>query len=224
MRTSQMNPAPSPDSFHLSFISLVGSAGTVVQAVMAVLALASLVCWTIGFEKLMRYMAFSKHIRLLEQFVEKLPAEADLESWLVTRFQTIAASELRTHGEDLSEFKANIQDSLQAEIASQMRRLQSGLAILATVGSTAPFVGLFGTVWGIMNSFTGIAAAKDTSLTVVAPGIAEALLATAIGLVAAIPAVIFYNLANVYLSNSAQRLSHAASRFAKLCAVGNGAC
>ena len=191
---------------------------------MAALALASLVCWTIGFEKLMRYVAFSKHIQLLEQFVEKLPAESGPASWLVTQFQTIAASEPRTPGEDRSEFKANIQDSLQAEIASQMRRLQSGPAILATVGSTAPFVGLFGTVWGIMISFTGIAAAKDTSLAVVAPEIAEALLATAIGLVAAIPAVIVYNLANVYLSNSAQRLSHAASRFAKLYVLGEDAC
>ncbi len=202
-----------------SFLSLIGNAGVPVQSVMALLALASLACWTIGFEKLMRYVAFSRHIQLLEQFVETLPAESSLASWLVTRFQTIAAVEPRKQGRDLAEFKDNLQESLHAEIACQMRRLQSGLPILATVGSTAPFVGLFGTVWGIMNSFAGIAAAKDTSLAVVAPGIAEALLATAIGLVAAIPAVIFYNLANVYLSNSAQRLYHAASRFAKLYAL-----
>jgi biopolymer transport protein ExbB/TolQ len=94
--------------------------------------------------------------------------------------------------------------------------------LLATVGSTAPFIGLFGTVWGIMNSFTSIAAAKDTSLAVVAPGIAEALLATAVGLAAAIPAVVIYNLANVFLSNNAERLSIAASRYAKICAYGTG--
>ena len=82
------------------------------------------------------------------------------------------------------------------------------------------FIGLFGTVWGIMNSFAGIAAAKDTSLAVVAPGIAEALLATAVGLAAAIPAVIFYNLANVFLSNSAERLAIAAGRYGKTYALG----
>ena len=102
------------------------------------------------------------------------------------------------------------------ETSAQLQRLQSGLPFLATVGSTAPFVGLFGTVWGIMRSFTGIAAAKDTSLAVVAPGIAEALFATAIGLAAAIPAVIFYNQANVSLGRLADRLSAAVVRFAKL--------
>jgi biopolymer transport protein ExbB/TolQ len=81
------------------------------------------------------------------------------------------------------------------------------LSLLATVGSTAPFVGLFGTVWGIMNSFTSIAASKDTSLAVVAPGIAEALLATAFGLVAAIPAVIAYNKLATSLSGIAHRLT-----------------
>ena len=102
------------------------------------------------------------------------------------------------------------------ETSAQLQRLQSGLPFLATVGSTAPFVGLFGTVWGIMRSFTGIAAAKDTSLAVVAPGIAEALFATAIGLAAAIPAVIFYNQANVSLGRLADRLSAAVVKFAKL--------
>ncbi len=90
------------------------------------------------------------------------------------------------------------------------------MPFLATVGSTAPFVGLFGTVWGIMHSFTGIAAAKDTSLAVVAPGIAEALFATAVGLAAAIPAVIFYNQANVALGRVAERLSATVTRFAKM--------
>jgi len=91
----------------------------------------------------------------------------------------------------------------------------SGLPFLATVGATAPFIGLFGTVWGIMRSFTGIAAAKDTSLAVVAPGIAEALFATAIGLAAAIPAVIFYNQANVLLGNVAARMTAAVTKYAK---------
>ena len=102
------------------------------------------------------------------------------------------------------------------ETDAQMQRLQSGLPFLATVGATAPFVGLFGTVWGIMRSFTGIAAAKDTSLAVVAPGIAEALFATAIGLAAAIPAVIFYNQANVLLCSVGNRMTSAVTKYAKL--------
>lgn len=102
-----------------------------------------------------------------------------------------------------------------------MQRLQSGLSFLATVGATAPFVGLFGTVWGIMHSFTGIAASKDTSLAVVAPGIAEALFATAIGLAAAIPAVIFYNQANVLLGNVAARMTSAVTKYAKSRAYGH---
>jgi biopolymer transport protein ExbB/TolQ len=82
---------------------------------------------------------------------------------------------------------------MRAALAVDMRRLQPGIPFLATIGSAAPFIGLFGTVWGIMNSFSAIAKSQDTSLSVVAPGIAEALFATAIGLVAAIPAVIAYN-------------------------------
>jgi biopolymer transport protein TolQ len=82
---------------------------------------------------------------------------------------------------------------MTASISREMARAERGLGILATIGTSAPFIGLFGTVWGIMNAFRGIAASKDTNLAVVAPGIAEALFATALGLVAAIPAVIFYN-------------------------------
>jgi biopolymer transport protein ExbB/TolQ len=135
--------------------------------------------------------------------------------WLVRRFEALTADEACEAAETRTILQERIVRTLGMEIAAVLRHLQSGLPILATVGSTAPFVGLFGTVWGIMNSFTGIAAAKDTSLAVVAPGIAEALLATAIGLVAAIPAVIFYNLANVFLSNCSERLSIAATRYAK---------
>ncbi len=133
----------------------------------------------------------------------------------------IADAEPFAPGETRSEFNARLEKSLNIETSAQLQRLQSGLPFLATVGSTAPFVGLFGTVWGIMRSFTGIAAAKDTSLAVVAPGIAEALFATAIGLAAAIPAVIFYNQANVSLARVAERLSAAVTRFAKMRVYGN---
>lgn len=96
---------------------------------------------------------------------------------------------------------------LRTAIDESAERMQSGLSVLASVGSTAPFIGLFGTVWGIMNSFTAIAQSNDTSLAVVAPGIAEALFATALGLVAAIPAVIAYNKLTTDLGRAAQRLN-----------------
>jgi biopolymer transport protein TolQ len=95
---------------------------------------------------------------------------------------------------------------MQAATAREMARAERGLAILATIGSSAPFVGLFGTVWGIMNAFRGIAQSRDTNLAVVAPGIAEALFATALGLLAAIPAVIFYNWLAGSLDRFATRL------------------
>jgi biopolymer transport protein ExbB/TolQ len=94
-------------------------------------------------------------------------------------------------------------------MAAELRRVEPGLPFLATVGSAAPFVGLFGTVWGIMNSFSSIAARNDTSLAVVAPGIAEALFATALGLVAAIPAVVAYNKLATRITRLAQRLNAA---------------
>ena len=102
--------------------------------------------------------------------------------------------------------------TIQREIA----RLERGLLVLATVGSAGPFVGLFGTVWGIMTSFRGIAMAKDTSLAVVAPGIAEALFATAIGLIAAIPATILYNKFVSDVNKQAQRLEGFADEFAAI--------
>ncbi len=140
---------------------------------------------------------------------------ASAENWLAQRFRAVADAEPAPRGETRSEFNARLERSLQIEANAQIQRLQTGLPFLATVGSTAPFIGLFGTVWGIMHSFSGIASARDTSLATVAPGIAEALFATAIGLVAAIPAVLFYNQANVALSRVASRLSAAVVGIAK---------
>ena len=102
----------------------------------------------------------------------------------------------RSHREDgqmIAGAQARIDRSMDVTIAKEVESLQSGLPVLATVGSTAPFVGLFGTVWGIMHAFIEIAQQQNTNLAVVAPGIAEALLATGLGLIAAIPAVVFYN-------------------------------
>ena len=118
----------------------------------------------------------------------------------------------------------NIQAGLQERIhqvmnvavTRELENIEKNIGFLATVGSTAPFIGLFGTVWGIMNSFQSIAVSKDTSLAVVAPGIAEALLATALGLVAAIPAVIAYNKLSNNLNTYALRLQNFASEFEAL--------
>jgi biopolymer transport protein TolQ len=206
---------------NLSFLKLIENADPVVQGVMLSLALASVICWTIGFEKLLRYAAFFRQVRAFERFAESQGKGPAATSRLAVQFQIATADEAHDAAESPAVLVGRIEQTLGIEINVHLRRLQAGLPILATVGSTAPFVGLFGTVWGIMNSFTGIAAAKDTSLAVVAPGIAEALLATAIGLVAAIPAVILYNLAGVFLSNCSDRLSVAANRYAKAYVYGD---
>ena len=203
----------------LPVFELLMNADPVVKGVMLILAVASVVCWTITFEKLMRILAFSRQVSGLERGGA---SRGNASDWLADRMRGIADAEPFAAGETQAEFNARLEKSLQIETSAQLQRLQSGLPFLATVGSTAPFVGLFGTVWGIMRSFTGIAAAKDTSLAVVAPGIAEALFATAIGLAAAIPAVIFYNQANVSLGRLADRLSAAVTRFAKLRVYGEG--
>ena len=204
---------------HLPVFDLLMNADPVVKGVMLILAIASIVCWTIAFEKLLRTLAFSRQVSALER-AETASGDVPASDWLLSRMEQIAETEPRVEGESRAEFNARLEKSLSIETGKELQRLQSGLPFLATVGSTAPFVGLFGTVWGIMRSFTGIAAAKDTSLAVVAPGIAEALFATAMGLAAAIPAVIFYNQANVSLGRIADRLSVAVAKLAKMKAYG----
>ena len=203
---------------HLPVFQLLMNADPVVKGVMLLLAGAALICWVIAGEKLARMVAFSRQVSALERQDQ---SHMDSSSWLLSRIQSIADSEHYTNGETRSAYNARLEKSLQMETSAQLQRLQSGLSFLATVGATAPFVGLFGTVWGIMHSFTGIAATKDTSLAVVAPGIAEALFATAIGLAAAIPAVIFYNQANVMLGNVAARMTTAVTKYAKLRVYGD---
>lgn len=198
---------------HVSILGLVANADVIVKLVMLLLLVASFVCWAIIFEK---WIAF-RNLRYRTSKFEKLFASAaSLDQILVkTRKKldnpmaslfVVAMRELQEEcsngiGKQTIEVKATIKEKIfQALYATKNRaisRLEKHLIFLATVGSSAPFVGLFGTVWGIMNSFQAISATKNTTLAVVAPGIAEALLATAIGLFAAIPAVIAYN----FLSN-----------------------
>ena len=182
----------------ISVASMFMQADWIVKLVIIGLAIASLVTWTIFIAKTMelrRAVAKQREMRdqlLSSATLEAAQAKAELKSSLLNA----AVSELRLSANALHD-----PDGIKERIATQFSRLEAesarsmakGVNILATIGATAPFVGLFGTVWGIMNSFIGIAEKQTTNLAVVAPGIAEALLATAIGLVAAIPAVVIYN-------------------------------
>lgn len=179
----------------LSFLGLFLQADLIVKGVMILLVLSSLGCWTIAVEKLLRFREIRRQARAFELTArsgERLHAQA-----AGTTGRIIGAGQEAWRDQDPSESRAErrerIERAMRAALSADLRQLQMGLPFLATIGSAAPFIGLFGTVWGIMNSFSAIAASQDTSLSVVAPGIAEALFATAIGLVAAIPAVIAYN-------------------------------
>lgn len=179
----------------LSFLALFLQADPIVKGVMILLVLASLGCWTIIFDKILRLIALRRQARSFEAMAR---AGGQLHPQMpgsIGRIMAAAQEAWRDQdpSESRSERRERIERAMRAALAVDMRQLQAGLPFLATTGSAAPFIGLFGTVWGIMNSFSAIAKSQDTSLSVVAPGIAEALFATAIGLVAAIPAVIAYN-------------------------------
>ena len=185
----------------LSPWSMFLSADVIVKAVMIGLAFASLVTWTIFIAKIIELsVARGKLRRSLKTIGESRSlAEAQFalgsKTGVLSAFLAAAMREARLSAGISSD--SGIKEraaSRFAEISrAEARRIRFGMGLLATIGATSPFVGLFGTVWGIMNSFIGISKAQTTNLAVVAPGIAEALLATAIGLVAAIPAVIIYN-------------------------------
>lgn len=177
------------------------SADVIVQGVMIGLFVASVVTWTVGLAKSLELIVASRRLR---QALRRISGEGSLlgalnrlerRGGLVRTMIETAASEVRQSGTapDPAGVKERVASHLARIEAAAARGIARGTGVLATIGSTAPFVGLFGTVWGIMNSFIGISKAQTTNLAVVAPGIAEALLATAIGLVAAIPAVIIYN-------------------------------
>ena len=185
---------------NLSPWNMFANADIVVQAVMVGLAFASLVTWTIWLAKTVeirrKTAAAKRRIGLLEADtvladVEKQCRDGDDA---VAQIVQSAAREASLSGGTADDgFKERIALRLERVEAAMSRQIARGTGVLATIGATAPFVGLFGTVWGIMNAFIGISEAHTTNLAVVAPGIAEALLATALGLVAAIPAVVIYN-------------------------------
>ena len=174
-------------------------ADIVVKAVMIGLAIASFVTWTVWLAKTIELIAAKRRLRAdLRRFAERhadplqgLPRRRSMTG----RFIEAAATELKLSDGAIEKdgLKERVALSFERIEKAAARRILRGTGVLATIGATAPFVGLFGTVWGIMNSFIGISKSQTTNLAVVAPGIAEALLATALGLAAAIPAVIIYN-------------------------------
>ncbi|QVM91370.1 tonB-system energizer ExbB [Pseudomonas entomophila] len=177
------------------------NADVVVKAVMIGLALASIITWTIWIAKGFELMGAKRRLRgeivALKRSVS-LKEASDVSNKEGTLAHTLvhdALEEMRlsANAREKEGIKERVSFRLERLVAASGRTMSSGTGVLATIGSTAPFVGLFGTVWGIMNSFIGIAKTQTTNLAVVAPGIAEALLATALGLVAAIPAVVIYN-------------------------------
>jgi len=173
------------------------SADKVVKAVIIGLAIASLVTWTIWLAKAMEIFVAKRRARAALRTLAAATSRADIRS--IARpgaeFIAAAAAELRLSADvtDTDGLKERVASRLERIEAAFGRRISRATGVLATIGATAPFVGLFGTVWGIMNSFIGISKSHTTNLAVVAPGIAEALLATAFGLAAAIPAVVIYN-------------------------------
>jgi biopolymer transport protein TolQ len=211
-----------PIAAHLSPLELFEQADFIVKSIIVVLALASVVSWGVIVDKLLRFARLRRSAvawnaalsgqRTLARLAQELKAHA--QDPFARIYHAIAEEWQTSHRQHL-QVDASGRDSLKerinrvGQIASniEVEQLQKGLSVLATVGSVAPFVGLFGTVWGIMNAFQGIAASNNTSLAVVAPGIAEALFATALGLVAAIPAVVAYNRAAGDLNNYAGRLA-----------------
>ena len=211
----------------LSPIGMFIAADWVVKAVMIGLAIASVITWTVLIVKVMELFGASQRaqagIRRVEDATSlpaALAASKDRRD-PVSRMVRAAAGEYDRSAAALDQagdagVKERVESHLNRIEAIAGRRMSRGTGVLATIGSTAPFVGLFGTVWGIMNSFIGISEAQTTNLAVVAPGIAEALLATAIGLIAAIPAVVIYNVFARAITGYRLRLADASAGVRRL--------
>ena len=200
-----------------SLWSLFIRADFVVKAVILMLIACSIYSWAIIIEKFRLFKKINLESENFEEkfwrsksaetFYNNLPT--DLENPMALLFKDSMQTLLKAKNK--SNLNERMSSMLEVNIEKQMVRLEKGFTFLATVGSTAPFIGLFGTVWGIMNSFQSIAISRNTSLAIVAPGIAEALFATALGLLAAIPAVVAYNKFN----NDSKKYSEKLENFSK---------
>ncbi len=197
-----MDPTLAPVDMSVShLVGRIFQTDAVVSTILVLLAVFSFWCWTVMIEKFIEMRRAAKAIDRLENTIENGTLDDMInysDSHSLSRVIEAGNREWRDGSgehehEGLHEVRDRVERAMRLELSNEMRRINKRLPFLATVGSAGPFIGLFGTVWGIMNTFTGIAANKDTSLATVAPGIAEALIATAIGLAAAIPAVMAYN-------------------------------
>jgi biopolymer transport protein TolQ len=214
-------------SSDLSLLTLFWHAHWIVKTVMIGLLVCSVWVWAIAIDKTVLY---TRSRRAMDRFEQAFWSGQSLDELYRTLSTRPAHSMAALFVAAMREWKRSFEGSTRAigglqmriekvmevTIAREVERLERRLLVLATVGSAGPFVGLFGTVWGIMTSFQSIAASKNTSLAVVAPGIAEALFATALGLVAAIPATIFYNKFAADVNKQAQRLEGFADEFAAI--------
>lgn len=200
-----------PVSADLSLLTLIADASLVVKAVLAILIILSLVSWTVIFQK---YFMLHRAQQDTESFENRFWSGTELTHLLedVRAKGAKAGMQEQIFAAGMQEFMKQHKSSattvngvsraMRAVFTRELDVLEGGLPLLASIGSTSPYIGLFGTVWGIMNAFTGLSSLENVSLAVVAPGIAEALIATAIGLFAAIPAVAAYN----YYNNRVNRL------------------
>ncbi len=221
---SQALPLASSD---LSLLALFWQAHWVVKAVMLGLVVASIWVWAIVVDKILLFARTKKAMDNFEQVFWSGQSLEELYRTLSTRpthsMAALFVAAMREwkrsfegQARSFAGLQTRIEKVMDVTIAREIDRLERRLLVLATVGSAGPFIGLFGTVWGIMTSFQSIAMSKNTSLAVVAPGIAEALFATAIGLIAAIPATIFYNKFVSEVNKQAQRLEGFADEFAAI--------
>ena len=226
-----MNPSALPQiglsSSDLSLFTLFWEAHWLVKTVMLGLLVCSVWVWAIAIDKTLLYARMRKAMDGFEQAFWSGQSLEELYRSLGSRPNHSMAAlfvaamrewkrSLEGHARSFAGLQMRIEKVMDVTIAREIEMLERRLLVLATVGSAGPFIGLFGTVWGIMTSFQSIAASKNTSLAVVAPGIAEALFATAIGLVAAIPATIFYNKFASEVNKQAQRLEGFADEFAAI--------
>ena len=202
-----------------SIMSLFIRADIIVKSVIILLIASSIYSWAIIFDKIRMFKKINKSAEEFEEkfwksksaesFYSNLPASVNdpMAELFKTSMQTVVKSRSR------SSLNEKLPAILEINIEKQMTFVDKNFTFLASVGSTAPFIGLFGTVWGIMNSFQSIAISRNTSLAIVAPGIAEALFATALGLLAAIPAVVAYNKFSSDSKKYSQKLENFSKRF-----------
>ncbi|PWC32155.1 protein TolQ [Azospirillum sp. TSO22-1] len=225
-----MNAAGAVATAHqITIWGLFWQADLLVKLVMIMLLAASVWCWAIIIEKLMRIRRLNAQADAFEESfwsggsldalydrIGKRPEDPMSATFAAGMREWRHAADRGLGAPMKTSLQQRVERVMSVTIGREMARAERYMTLLASVGSTAPFIGLFGTVWGIMNSFTSIAASNNTSLAVVAPGIAEALFATAMGLLAAIPAVIAYNKFSTDLARYADRLETFAGEFAAI--------